>query len=332
MRFQIGDNHVTALLLAGLTAEAVSSAERLCAEAPELPGAAQLLSAAVAGRAALYTGRLDTARAVLDTACELLLDDVNGLGYRYQIARTIALATLGSTAAATAGLAVLERQRHPSWRFVDHEASVAHAWVAACRGAVSEAVATLSEAAETARHNGQFAAEVMCLQTAAQFGDRTSGTRLHELSTMVEGPRAGIAARFASALHADCGAELNAASEEFEHMGDLVAAADAAAHAAIAYRHHDLRGSGLACSARAEMLAQRCGGAVTPALRQAAEPVPLTDREREIVMLIGEGLSNRAVAQQLTLSVRTVEGHIYRAMARTGVTSREELAALLPRR
>jgi DNA-binding CsgD family transcriptional regulator len=30
--------------------------------------------------------------------------------------------------------------------------------------------------------------------------------------------------------------------------------------------------------------------------------------------------------------VRTVEGHIYRAMAKTGTTSREELAALLPRR
>ncbi|UGT94607.1 LuxR C-terminal-related transcriptional regulator [Mycobacterium ostraviense] len=46
-------------------------------------------------------------------------------------------------------------------------------------------------------------------------------------------------------------------------------------------------------------------------------------------MLLGQGLSGRAVAERLILSVRTVEGHIYRAMARTGVTSREELAALL---
>ena len=67
------------------------------------------------------------------------------------------------------------------------------------------------------------------------------------------------------------------------------------------------------------------------ALRQAARPLPLTGREAEIVMLIGEGLSNRAVAERLTLSVRTVESHIYRAMAKTGTTSREELAALMPR-
>jgi DNA-binding CsgD family transcriptional regulator len=57
----------------------------------------------------------------------------------------------------------------------------------------------------------------------------------------------------------------------------------------------------------------------------------LTDREAEIVMLIGAGLSNRAVAERLTLSIRTVESHIYRAMMNTGTTSRDELAALMPR-
>jgi DNA-binding CsgD family transcriptional regulator len=66
-------------------------------------------------------------------------------------------------------------------------------------------------------------------------------------------------------------------------------------------------------------------------VRQATESVPLTDREAEIVMLIGEGFSNRAVAERLTVSVRTVESHIYRAMLKTGTTSRDELAALLPR-
>ena len=98
-------------------------------------------------------------------------------------------------------------------------------------------------------------------------------------------------------------------------MGDLVAAVDAAAHAALVYRSQDLRGSALSCSARADSLAEQCGGASTPALRQASEALPLTDREAEIVMMIGEGLSNRAIAERLTVSVRTVESHIYRAMA-----------------
>lgn len=118
-------------------------------------------------------------------------------------------------------------------------------------------------------------------------------------------------------------------SQEFESIGDLMGAIDAAAHAALAYRGRDLRGSALGCSTRAQMLAEQCG-ASTPALRQASERLPLTDREREVVMLLGEGLSNPAIAQRLTLSRRTVEGHIYRAMTKTGAATREDLAALLP--
>ena len=69
---------------------------------------------------------------------------------------------------------------------------------------------------------------------------------------------------------------------------------------------------------------------VPRALRQASEPLPLTDREREVVLLLRQGLSNRDIAARLTVSIRTVEGHIYKAMNNTGTASREELAALVP--
>ena len=154
---------------------------------------------------------------------------------------------------------------------------------------------------------------------------------MRELEAIVEGPRVRLAARFATALHDGDAAELAAVSEDFELMGDVVAAVDAAAQAAISYRGQDRRGSALGCSTRADALARRCGVS-TPALHQASEKVPLTEREREIVMLIGAGLSNRDVAERLTLSTRTVESHIYRAMAKTGTTRREELAMLLARR
>jgi DNA-binding CsgD family transcriptional regulator len=147
----------------------------------------------------------------------------------------------------------------------------------------------------------------------------------------VEGPRVGLAARFSAALaDADPG-ELLFVSEEFEHIGDLVAAIDSAAHAALLFRRQDKRGSALGCSTRADALAAN-SGAITPVLRQATEKLPLTEREAEIVMLIGTGSSNREIAERLTLSVRTVESHLYRAMLKTGTTTRDELAALLPGR
>lgn len=306
-------------------------AELLGERVANVPGPGQLVGAPVAARAALGAGRLDAACALLEPVIDTLVasGERNGWGYRCQIPHTIALAMRGSTSEAVAALARLDQQRHPGWRYLDYEYELARAWVAACQGSVSNAITTALSAAGIAGANGQFAAEVMCLQTAVQFGDHSSAPRLRELETIVEGPRAAVAARFAEALNAGDGAVLALVSEEFERRGDLIAALDAAAHAAIAYRRQDKRGSALTCSTRAEALAEQCGGATTPALRQAAERLPLTDREREIAMLLGEGLSNREIAARLTLSVRTVENHIYKAMAKTCTASREDLAALM---
>jgi DNA-binding CsgD family transcriptional regulator len=332
MRFNIGDAHVSALLLSGRVTEAIDVAERMRRQAADLPGEAQLLGAAVAGRAALGAGRIDRACTQLEQAgVGLSASHAIGWGYRYRIPQVTALAIRGSSEEAAGVLSALGEVRR-AFRPLDFERSLAQAWVSASQGAVTEAIGLSVSAAERARATGRFAAEVLCLQTATQFGDRTGAPRLRELESIVEGPRAGLAGRFAEALRDGDAAGLVSVSEEFEHMGDLVAAVDSAAHAAVVYRNQGLRGSALGCATRASALADQCGGANTPALRQAAEPLPLTDREEEIVMMIGRGLSNRAVAERLTLSVRTVESHIYRAMMKTGTASRDELAALLPAR
>ena len=61
----------------------------------------------------------------------------------------------------------------------------------------------------------------------------------------------------------------------------------------------------------------------------ASHPLPLTVREREIANLVAAGLSNRDIADRLTVSVRTVEGHLYRACIKLDISDREELAALI---
>ncbi|MFI2435873.1 response regulator [Streptomyces sp. NPDC018693] len=65
--------------------------------------------------------------------------------------------------------------------------------------------------------------------------------------------------------------------------------------------------------------------------RQEEEPdaLPgLTAREREILALIGEGLTNRQIGQRLYLAEKTVKNHISRLLAKLGVERRIQAAVI----
>jgi ATP/maltotriose-dependent transcriptional regulator MalT len=219
--------------------------------------------------------------------------------------------------------------RHPAFVCMEPNMRLAQAWVAAAEGSVSEALTLARQAAKVAASQHQPAVEVLALHTAVCFGDRTVADRLTLLATQVDGPRAPAAAAHAAALAADDGAALHAASVQLEQMGALLLAADAAAQAATTYTRHNRRGSAHTATTRAHRLAQACDGARTPALTTITTPLPLTDRERELVTLAAGGLSNRDIAQRLVVSVRTVENHLYHACAKLGASGRTELTTLL---
>jgi DNA-binding NarL/FixJ family response regulator len=54
----------------------------------------------------------------------------------------------------------------------------------------------------------------------------------------------------------------------------------------------------------------------------------LTDREREIVTLVGEGLSNDEIAARLVLSPATAKTHVSRAMVKVNARDRAQLVVL----
>jgi DNA-binding NarL/FixJ family response regulator len=67
-----------------------------------------------------------------------------------------------------------------------------------------------------------------------------------------------------------------------------------------------------------------------------AKPLPherpdlarLTEREREIVTLVGEGLSNEEIARRLVVSPATAKTHVSRSMVKLGVRDRAQLVVL----
>lgn len=239
------------------------------------------------------------------------------------------LATCGDPEGAREALAALEQHRHTGMAILDPAIEMSRSWVLAAEGATSLAVDTASSAAAMAAATGEYAFEVEALHMAVVFGDRTVAARLSELASTVDGPRAAMAAAHAAALAADDAVGLVAVSERLEVMGALLLAADAAAQAAEIHVRHGRRGSANVAAQRARRLATTCEDAVTPALRALAQPLPLTDREREIATMAASGLSNKEIADQLTLSVRTVEGHLYRMFQRLGVSDRATLAEIL---
>jgi DNA-binding NarL/FixJ family response regulator len=138
-------------------------------------------------------------------------------------------------------------------------------------------------------------------------------------------PPDGVLARHAEALARGDGPALDRAAEELEDRGFLLFAAEA--HAQAVRAHRDPRAARTART-RAVALARRCQGARTPALSGLVLG-ELTARQRQIVTLAAAGLSNRQIAERLTLSVRTVGNHLYSAYTRLGASDRGALPWLV---
>ena len=203
------------------------------------------------------------------------------------------------------------------------------AWLYAAQGNVSAAIERALHAGDVAKESGQRAIELCALHDAIRFGDRTALHRVVDIASGAGGQLAPLYRAHAAALADRDAAAVYAAAEQFERIGALLSAADAAAQAAVLFNAAGDRRRTLQAAAAADRLAAACGGVKTPALMLTAQPLPLSNREREIANLVAHGLSNRDIAERLVVSARTVEGHIYRACIKLDVTDREELAAVI---
>ena len=60
---------------------------------------------------------------------------------------------------------------------------------------------------------------------------------------------------------------------------------------------------------------------------RAVEAVRLTSRERQVIDLLGEGLSNKEISARLQIAVHTVKSHVHNVLEKLALHSRLEVAA-----
>jgi ATP/maltotriose-dependent transcriptional regulator MalT len=330
MRFWFGAVYGRACRLTGRIDEFVNTAKQLADSARDIPGLAYANLALLLGNAELVRGAVaEAARLVHEAVAGAEIHAIRtGLRPASYFTLAEAHAKLGQPAEANDAVAAARSCVPPDFLFMHTALSLATGWAMAASGRLAEAVASVQQAARVARDRGQPTHELACIQAAAQWGDASQAARARELAEALSLPLADAIALHAEALLAGDGEGLLAAAAAYRTIGDRAAAADAAAQASVAFDESQQHRRGLYAAALARELADECGGLSTPALRTPTG-IKLSGRQRDVVELVVTGLSNREIAEKLVMSVRTVEGHVYRACQRVGAQSREELASII---
>jgi DNA-binding CsgD family transcriptional regulator len=195
---------------------------------------------------------------------------------------------------------------------------------------VLAARAMLVASAAAAEQTQHVPVAAWLLHDAARLGaGREVAVRLAALATVTDSPLVAAKAGHALALVDDDAPRLAAAVDQFESIGAMLLAAEAAGAAAEAWRRVHEQRRATALFLRASQLSAQCEGANTPGLVRTPSVVPLTTRERDVAMLAAAGHSSRVIAERLYLSVRTVDNHLGRIYAKLGVSSRDALADVL---
>lgn len=238
--------------------------------------------------------------------------------------------------------------------YIDGWALQGVAVIQACQGLFEDAAATFELAADAHDARGFSQASVIALTEAARAGNAAGVLpRIDAMAGRVEGACIAVAVRHSRALAALSSMMDHRVSEspeqeqeqestkrrlatEFDELGHAAAGLGLHAHASEAFSRaselHGVMGDERPASASARLSEEQvaaCGGVRSPFVT-ILPPVQLSSREYEIAFQASLGRSNRQIADDLVLSVRTVETHLLRVYRKLGVGGRTDLVDALP--
>lgn len=325
LRFTIGLGQTTGLIMAGDVGAAVELARHYLSFSEfQQPGRA--IGEVLLGHALVAGGEFDAAVTLLRQAAAALTTTGYSWGPLALIGLAQALGQQGKAAEAAVALDRAAAAHGMRSELYAPDLAMARAWARAAARDVRGATSAARDAVHAAERSGQHAVAMRALHDLVRLGDVGGVPTAIRINAQIDCATGSLCVEHGQALADRDGAALDAVSTKLEDAGLLAVAADAAAQAAVIHQAAGHRSGELAAKARAAALSQRCGNPTTPALEKALSPLPLTGREREVAVMVAQGMTNKAIASLWSVSVRTVEGHVYKACMKLGLPDRSALA------
>jgi DNA-binding CsgD family transcriptional regulator len=187
------------------------------------------------------------------------------------------------------------------------------------------ASAKLLEQADQHRVRGALTAELFAISGAVRLGDSAAAEELAIKASVVQGAFARLCEHYGKGLAGGDPEQLLLAAEHAHLIGNDLFALDAAL-AAVALAE-DAEDGARTAAARARTHQYRA--LLGPVGVQGESHSPLTAKETDIALRAVGGLTNRQIADELVVSVRTIESHLYQIYAKLHVRGRSELSDVL---
>ncbi len=207
----------------------------------------------------------------------------------------------------------------------------AEGWMTAATGDPADGADRLRGVARRAADQGLVALELLVRFDLARLGYATDDDAAAALDAAArcQGRLLPFLASATAACVRNDAAALDAAASTAIDMGLQVWTAELAGRASDGWAAAGDQRAATASERVVERIRGQVDDVATPAMARTRAVEPLTRREREIASLAVTGASNSDIAEQLHVSIRTVETHLHKIYRKLGINRRSELAAAL---
>jgi DNA-binding CsgD family transcriptional regulator len=278
----------------------------------------------VQGVVDLHAGHLDDALSRLQAGrWQLRAQDPDALTGLATAVCAYAAALQGEEEAAGLLLDDLDQPRPPAAWLAERLTRYFELSAQAELGQRAASIRALAAEAEKDTDSSAVAPALLFQSAATRLGDRQMGHKLGSLGGRVTGQFAALCSRLAEGMREADSEVLLEASKDADASGNAVFARDAARKAVSCANDAGNR-IALRIAQRTQQSLDDKFGSSKNGLHSLTTST-LTARECEVAVRAAAGTANRKIAEQMHVSVRTVEGHLYQVYSKLHVASRSEL-------